>query len=485
MKTYQYTENKRFIGRIKERIKLEQFSLLKNSAILVLYGRRRVGKTELIEQTLGKRHLLKFEGLENQPQSEQIKHVLYQLSRYTGESYLTHLNFKDWAPVLDLIADKIEQGEWTLYFEELQWLANYENKFISALKYVWDNRLRHNPTLRMVLCGSSPSFMINEVIHSRALYNRSQQEMCLQPFTLDETRLFLPKLSHHDIVLAHLTVGGVPEYLKYFRNEPSTFIGICNNAFKKDSFLSHEYQRIFISSLSDNPHYKAIVNYLSQKKFATRQEITKQLEIESGGSLSNVLADLEQCGFIEKYQPYFSKSTKGLVRYCIKDPYLMFYGKFIAPILKNIDAGQYDDNPTHAINQKSYHVWMGYAFERFIRHQQFVIAKILGFSGLPYQWGVYYNRKTIEKEPGYQIDLLYEHSKHVYTICEIKYYADFVGTSVISEMEKKIALFANDKNYTIQKILITNLGATQELIARAYFDRIVTIDDLFSKSQNE
>lgn len=481
MKSLQVIENKAFIWRERECERMEKFAQLNYAAIMIVYGRRRVGKTELIEQIFRNRQLLKFEGLENQPEQEQIQQVLYQLSRYLDASYIAKLNFTTWVEVLDLIADQLEQGEWTLYFEETQWLANYENKFISALKYVWDNRFRHNPDLRVILCGSSPSFMLNQVVHSQALYNRSQHEMYLQPFSLYETTQFLPNLSHHEIVLAYLTLGGIPEYLKYLRDTPSVFLGICENAFTKDSIFSREHKSIFISSLAKNPHYHDIIQYLSLHRFASRDDIAKYLQVSSGGSLTTLLDDLQQCGFIEKYKPFYTESGRGLFRYCIRDPYLMFYYKFVEPITENIEMGQYDKDPTSAINQQSYHTWMGYAFERLIRYNQHLIAKILGFSGLPYRWGVYYNRETSKQVPGYQIDLLYEHSKHVYTIVEIKYHTDLVGPSVISEMERKLELFSNDKKHTIKKVLITTYGITDAVKQRAYFDKVITVDDLFIK----
>jgi AAA+ ATPase superfamily predicted ATPase len=217
---YKVTENKAFIPRDPEKDRLKDFMALSRAAIMSVYGRRRTGKTELIEQTLKNRHLLKFEGHENQPEKEQIAQVLYQASKYFEEPYIANLNYTRWVPVLDLIADHLKEGEVTLYFEELQWLANYEDNLISALKFVWDNKLRHNPKLKLILCGSSPSFMINHVIRSKALYNRSQYEMHLLPFTLQEMRKFLPKLSLHEIILAALTVGGIPEYLQYIRTSP-------------------------------------------------------------------------------------------------------------------------------------------------------------------------------------------------------------------------------------------------------------------------
>lgn len=478
MKSFKPQLNQSFTGRSKEIEQCNQFAQLTEAAIMVVYGRRRVGKTELIEHCFQNRLLLKFEGLENSPQQEQIEHVLYQASIYFEDPIIARLNFTNWVEVLDFIAAQIADEEVTLYFEELQWLANYENKLISALKYVWDNNLRRNPKLRLILCGSSPSFMINQVINSQALYNRSLYKLHLQAFSIAETKEFLPDISKHEVIQAYLSVGGIPEYLKYLKKSSSVFIGVCEHSFKRNGFLNSEYERIFISSLKNNPHYQKIIRFLSHRRYASRNEIAQHLGIKSGGSMTNLIQDLEQCEFIQQYKPFYLDSGRGIYRYCISDPYLMFYYKFIEPVKEGIFSGKYEENPTSAINLNSYHTWMGFAFERLIRANQHLIAKILGFSGLPYRSGVYYSKQTMQAQPGYQIDLLFEHSKHVYTICEVKYHSDLVGPEVISELQEKLNLFPNDRKHTIKKVLITNYGVKDSVIQKAYFDRIITLDDL-------
>ena len=103
---------------------------------------------------------------------------------------------------------------------------------------------------------------------------------------------------------------------------------------KETVFFSGEYERVFISSFKSNPHYQKAIEYLSAKRFATRNEIAEHLKIKSGGSMTRLLEDLQQCGFIEQYKPYQVKSGRGLYRYCIADPYLRFYYKFISPLKK-------------------------------------------------------------------------------------------------------------------------------------------------------
>ncbi len=218
---------------------------------------------------------------------------------------------------------------------------------------------------------------------------------------------------------------------------------------------------------------------MSKKRFLTRQELASLLDVSSGGTLSNLLLDLEKSGFINCYHPFNLGEKTLLKRYSVDDNYLQYYFKFIKPLSKNIESGAYNRNPKAALRLDSYVKWLGFSFERFCRRYHFVIARILQFSGVHYESGAFFNRATDRETPGYQIDLIFERADNVYTICEIKYLQSKVGPSVISEVEKKLSLFPNPKNKTIQKVLICNEGADEALINRAYFDEIITCSQLF------
>lgn len=470
-------ENKDFVGRTYELEKLKSIGERNEASIIVMYGRRRVGKTELLEQAFRNRNIIKFEGIEGLNEKEQLKSVLRQLALYTDDSLPP---VQSWEEFFRLLANYTSQGTWTIYLEELQWLANYKSTLISHLKYAWDNYLRHNPQLLLVLCGSAPSFMIQKVLQSKALYNRSQYEIPLKEFTIIEAKEFLKNRSDKEVFDAYLTVGGLPEYLKWVNRDSSVFLGLCNNSFTTGSFFSREYSRVFTSSLSQNKHYREVIEKLADKKFLSRDELREQLKISSGGTFSSLLLDLENCGFIEKYTPYNVNYNSTLVRYGISDSYLHYYFKFIRPIEKNIDQGVYNQSPKNAVKTDSYYKWLGFSFERWCRKYHHVIAKILGFSGVNYNSGVFFSRKTDKTDKGYQIDLIFERADHVLTICEIKYLQGKASKSIIDEFEKKLALFPNPKNKTIHKVLICPSGADDSLLGASYFDDIITFSDLMN-----
>ena len=478
IKSFNVKKHKNFLGRENELEKLKKIASVKESSIIIMYGRRRIGKTELLEQSFRDRNILKFEGIEGLAEKEQLASAMSQLAQYTGDLILSKVTIDSWREFFQLLVKYTSEGLWTIYLEELQWLANYESKLISELKYVWDNYFRHNENLILILCGSAPSFMLDHVVHSKALYNRSQHEFHLKEFNIFEASLFLKGRSNKEIMDAYLTVGGVPEYLKWISRESSVFLGLCKNSFSSGGFFLCEYEKIFTSSLSKNKYYKEIIEILSKRKFATRGELVKTLKATSGGSLTNVLLDLEKSGFINTYHPFNLKENTTLARYSIDDNYLHYYFKFIHPIRKNIESGMYDQNPKSALKLDSYYKWLGFSFERFCRKYHYIIAKILQFGGVHYQSGVFFSKATEASCPGYQLDLIFERADNVYTICEIKYLQSKVGSEVIADFEKKLALFPNKKNKTIHKVLICSEGVDSALVERSYFDEVITCSEL-------
>ena len=317
------------------------------------------------------------------------------------------------------------------------------------------------------------------MIQSKALYNRAQYEIPLQSFTLKETSELIGNKPQRIIMDAYLTIGGIPEYLKRIKKHSSLFLGICTESFQRGAFFATEHERIFISSLAHNPHYQKIIAYLSHKKFATREEIAKHLKTTLGGGLSDLLHDLASCGFLQEYTPYQLGAKSRLKRYCIQDAYLQFFFKFIEPHLDTIAQGRFNANPVEPVQHHAYSQWLRYSFERYCRAQHHLIATKLGFGGIRYHSGAFFNRETIKEKAGYQIDLLFERADHTITLCEIKYLNKPADKHVIQEFETKIDRFPLPSKHSIQKVLISAEGADQNLINTGYFDAILTLDDFF------
>ena len=368
-------------------------------------------------------------------------------------------------------------GGWTIYLEELQWLASYRSELIAALKLVWDNELRKSKRLKVILCGSSPSFFLNEVIRSRALYNRTTLEIRLDDFPITEARFFLPKPSLRSFFDSYLTVGGIPVYLERLKSKSSPLLSLCENSFTSNGFFVEEINKIFVSTFGTNPLYRKIIEAIARAGSMTREQLVDAVAYSSGGTLTNFVADLELCGFIRKVTP-IGKSRDSLVSYLqIQDPYLHFYYHFIHPKATQIRDGAFDKNPSKALNNRRYTTWLGFAFERFCRRNAHRIAEILGFSAVDYEAGSFFNRRMIEEQTR-QIDLIYRRADRVYTVCEIKYTEAPQDITIIPEFEEKLAPLKKSKSHTLHKVLITASGISEPLAERGYFDRVLRLEDL-------
>jgi AAA+ ATPase superfamily predicted ATPase len=473
--------NPRFIGREHEIARLREIAAQNESAIIVVHGRRRVGKTELIEQVFRERNLLKFEGIEGQDEAYQRRVFMRQLAQYAGDPAIASIEFGSWLEVFEYLSRFVSKGAWTLFFEELQWLSRYDETLVSELKYVWDNKFRRNKNLLLVLCGSAPSFMIGKVLKSKALHNRSMYELPLAEFSLAETReFFSPKRSQQEIMDAYLSVGGIPEYLKYLTRDSSVFLSMCRNSFVSGGFFSAERDRVFVSSLAKNKHYGEIVDFLANRRYATRGQIAAHLQIDPGGTLSTLLTDLELCGFIQHYTPFNMSDKAKLARYAIRDKYLQFYYKFVHPKRGDIAQGSFNRAPAEALSNNAWFTWLGYAFERYCRANHRKLAAVLGFSAVSYTSGVFYSRATDREDPGYQLDLVFKRNDRVLTLCEIKYLRGPAPRSTADEFERKLMRFPGWERQSIHKVLISAHGAEPALANTGYFDRILTLGEIFA-----
>lgn len=493
---YAVTKNPRFVGRRAEWQRLQNIQAQDQARLIVVSGRRRIGKTELIEQFFQKETLLKFEGIELSPEDTrtnkqktifQILQCVKRLSTYLAQPTLAKVMISTWTEFFELLQEIATTRKVVLYFEEVQWLANYQADFFAEMKPFWDDHWRHNKQLTVILCGSAPSFLLRQLLSNRALYGRVQEQILLQPFSLPEIKEYLGKTGSKETMLAALTVGGIPQYLNTLKKQGTILANLCRNSFLPSSPLLSEKDKIFVSRLSHNKNYESIIELLSRRKFATIHEITRNLRgvQKSGGSLTETLADLQSCGFVERYVPLHKSVESKLVRYCISDEYLQWYFCFIKPLRGKIENGHFRDHPMSALNRRSLEALMGFNFERWCRKNAALFARILGFSGVEYESGVFFDKKTKSVAPGFQIDLMYWIKGSKIVICEIKYYEGLVDNAVCDAVKQKMELFQKSQpqyqNYTMEAVLITTEGVKDPQTIGLTFDQVITLKDIFDE----
>ncbi|MFN0078387.1 MAG: AAA family ATPase [Prosthecobacter sp.] len=465
-----------FIGRSEETARLRGAIEARAPKIALVYGRRRIGKTALIRQAIGREPALFIEGLENQTTQAQIASFLDQASRQLRRKLP---QVTTWQTALMELDKALASRRMVIVLDEFQWLANYRQELVSTLKMVWETRLGRKPGRTLILCGSIASFMTTKVLNSSAFYGRIDVTVHLQGFHLAETARMLPKRGTQEILDAQCFTGGVPKYLELLSSGSSIAQGMNDEAFRAHGYFVEEYQRIFTSHFGWNDEFQRLIRALAAAPYGlTRRALAAAAGVDEGGMLTQRLYDLEAAGFISSQRPFDKGHETRLLRYHLSDPWISFYHAFMRTRLKQIREGTRRDL-FNAIRQTgAFRSWMGRAFELVCMRHGDHLAQILGFGSIHYDSGPWFRapRKGIA---GVQIDLAYDRDDKVITLCEMKRQTAPIGCAIIQEVERKAeVLRAEFPGRTIQPVLVVDGPVSREVEASGYFFRILQASEL-------
>jgi uncharacterized protein len=470
-----------FVGRIPQLSILQRASNNRTrSSITAVYGRRRIGKTRLIMEASRKSPILHFEGIEGASSAEQRRHFLKTLARHSGMRAHQIATSGDWEDLLILLAEftasqPVDKKQ-IIFFDEFQWMAAGRNELVGKLKFVWDNYLEQHCNVHLILCGSVSSFLVKKVIRSKAFYGRIDQVINLGPLNFSEVKSgFFPNRSVHEALEFYLDFGGVPKYLEMYEASRSVRLNLADLCFKPEAWFVTEFDRLFTSHFGKSRHYQNVVEFLADRRLATRDEIAGFIGVKSGGRISEILENLILAGFVESYGSVHNPQATSLKRYRISDPYLLFYFRFIYPLRSRIGVSDQGVPLHQALPDKRYEIFLGLAFEHFCYRHASLIAGILGFAAVVYEHGSWFKRK--DQTTGAQIDLLYKRADNVITLCEIKH-SKLVDKSVIKSVEAKAEALGRYGSFTIEKVLISAWKPTAEVYQAGYFSKILTAETL-------
>ena len=476
------------IGRKKEISELLELYGREKAELVAVYGRRRVGKTYLVDETFKGRITFRHAGLSpvegdgqysGQPLKNQLQAFYYSL--ITQGMKKDHCP-KDWLEaffMLEMYLQDIDDGSRQLIFlDELPWMDTPKSGFITGFEAFWNGWACHR-NIMVVISGSANSWMEDKLINNHGgLYGRVTYEIKLSPFTLKESELLLKEkgiaLSRYDIVQSYMIFGGIPFYLNYFKRGYSLAQNVDELFFGKGAKLSLEYGRLF-SSLFTNPDMtKGIVKILgTRSKGYTRKEIISKSGYSDGGSLTKSLSALIASDFVIKYVPF--GCGKREEHYKLIDPFCIFYLKFV----ENRDSMTYGFWVQNVDSQPIV-TWRGYAFENVCFNHIPKIKRALGISGISSEESAW--TKTGDEDKGTQIDLLILRKDNVVNMCEMKFYSDdFVVDREYDELLRRRQSILYEKlprKNTISNTLITTYGIKDNEYKWA-FENVITMEELF------
>lgn len=481
------------IGRDPEKQILDTIYSSREAELVAVYGRRRVGKTYLVKHHFQAKKCVYFHitGIKKGA-------IKVQLERYTkvlGDVFYSGASIKTpdtWMNAFEELTNAIarlpKSRKVVLFFDELPWLANRKSGVLQAIEYFWNRYWVDDKRLKLILCGSSSSWMIDKIIKNRGgLHNRVTRKIKLMPLTLEESKVFIEsqgmQLSQPQLLKLYMAIGGIPYYLKQLSKNHSIDQNINQLFFNSDGLFFNEFDEVFFSLFDEADAYKELVKIIAKSTSGIlRNDLEKQNKLTGkGGYLSKRLDDLEAAGFITGYIP-FEHKRRGTY-YRISDEYCHFYLKWIEPVKAQLKQ----ESNTHywfsIANSPSYYAWTGYAFENICYKHIAQIRKALNIpsSALSSPWR--YSPRAKSKESGAQVDLLFSRPDNSTTLCEIKYtdHQFVIDKQYAENLKNKRSVFIKVTRTRGQVFMamISAGGVKKNKYSDELLSGIVTLDDLF------
>ena len=472
-----YVEN--IIGRKEEIRLLTDYMSSDKAEFVVIYGRRRIGKTFLIKQFFKEQFTFYLSGAENADKSQQLFNFTTALNEYSDTQYPFVDSWQQAFVQLREYLQKVKtRGRKVIFIDELPWFDSPKSGFLSAFEYFWNTYASAKKEIFLVVCGSATSWIMNKIIKNRGgLHNRVTRQLFLNPFTLNETEQFLKAkkmtMPRFQIAECYMIMGGIPYYLEQLEKQYSLAKNIDNLFFKKKGVLREEYAKIYHSLFKSPEKYMQVIETLARKrKGLSRDEVSQFSGISNGGGLTNILEELEQCGFIA-INDNFSSIKKNKI-YQLIDFYSLFYLHFVKD-----KKGTNSDYWSTLTDNTSHRAWAGFSFELLCQSHIEQIKKTLSIGGVVSYLSSW---RSKEAKNGAQIDLIIDRNDNVINLCEMKF------SNKVFTIDKNYDKALQNKKWTFaeevqtKKALHTTMITTYGLKRNMYWHNIqseVTMEDLF------
>ncbi len=477
------------IGRKCEIETLERIFKSKKSEFVAIYGRRRIGKSYLVNEVFGKKIAFKVVGTymrEGDKNYETYRRL--QLDHFHDSLCLAGFDRSEakatcWREAflqLRKLLEGLKSRRKVVFIDELPWLAGPQSsEMIAELGYFWNSWADSQHNIVLVVCGSATSWMLDNVIHDYGgLHGRLTETIKLAPFTLAECEMYYKKngfrLSRYEMCVSYMALGGIPYYLDKLRNH-LTLTENLDNIFFADELIHQEFRDVYAGLYASKERYVDIVKALGTQFYGmTQTEISNAIGMKSGGSLSNLLDNLRESGIIREYPRYGKQRVETV--YQLIDFFSLFYLRFASS--KQTKKGMW--NTIH--RTPTFYTWAGGTFELLciVHLQQLKNALHLASIERSYCWA----GKNAEGR-GAQIDLVME-SRAAQTdyLCEMKFTEGKYGITATDEsvMLNKIGAFAHSKmhrkTHSIQLVLVTTMGLARGEHS-GIINQVISIEDLF------
>ena len=479
--------DKTIIGRKEEYQRLDKCMRERTSQLVIVYGRRRVGKTFLINQYFNDTYAFKLTGSYNEPKEVQLEAFAEELYRRTG---LKKEIPKDWRQAFRELREYIEisslKEKCVVFFDEMPWLDTHKSGFLKAFEFFWNDFGSARNNLVFIVCGSATSWLVDNIEQNKGgLFNRQSCKIFLNPFTLHETEEYLVNKnfswSRYDIAECYMILGGIPYYLSLLDSRLSYSQNIDNLFFRKKSELWDEFDHLYYTLFKTSSNYIKIVSALSKKKEGcTRTEISDLTGLPANGNLTKILKNLIDSGFVR--ENLFFGNKKRETRYQLADYYTCFYFHFLKG-KKRTDEHYW----SNSLDLPARKAWAGLTFEQVCKDHVAQIRRSIGISGVLSEISTWSTKGDKNLGiPGAQIDMLIDRRDRVISLCEMKFSVNdyIIDKNYNEKLRNKMEAFRlqTKTRKALQIIFVTTYGVRQNSYS-GIIQGQVTLDDLFESAR--
>ena len=428
-----------FIGRERE---LASLDILYNSGkfeFVVLYGRRRVGKTALINHFIGGKNAIYFMGVESNAK-QNLENFSKSIIEYAS-GIAADTSFASFQAALEAVFQLSEKERVILVIDEYPYVARASKSLASTLQLLID-KYKDQSKLMLILCGSSMSYMEDHVLAYKApLYGRRTAQIKLQPFDFVETCRYFKSFSAEDKALAYGVMGGTPQYLLQMNDRLSIEENIKNTYLNPTSSLYEEPTNLLKQEVREPAIYTAIITAIATG--ASRMSEIANKVGENTNICASYLKNLVTLGIVQKETPYGEKASKKSV-YSIDDNMFRFWYRFVPENASMIARGAAD--LVYKRIEPHLSTYMGKVFEEICK--QYLWRLLLSgqspieFTSLGRWWG----NDPIHKCQA-EIDIMGEQDKSTALFAECKWTAEKVDIAVLRTLMERSELFPYEKKH--------------------------------------
>ena len=454
-----------------------------SSSLAVVSGRRRIGKSTLVEPFAARSNcrFVEIEGLAPDPKmtnERQLANFCERLARATGTP---EAKADSWAKAFDALDAAVPRNARAVVFlDEISWMGGYDPAFPALLKNAWDTQLSRRSRLILVLAGSVSAWIQDNILRSKAFVGRISLDITLPELPLANCRAFWGRKADRtptrDLVDVLSVTGGVPKYLQEIDPSLPPDENIRRLCFRPEGYLFKDFDSIFGDVFGAAAAKRRILGALVGGP-ASASELAARFGVESNGHFSDDLRDLELAGFVASSAGKNPETGGAIreVRYRLRDNYTRFYLKFVEPKREAIANGLFRFTTLERL--PGWESIMGLQFENLVLNNLRTLCPLVGLGGRLVTSAAPYVRRRSASSPGVQIDLLVQTPKSMYVV-EVKR-RDRIGESVEAEVQAKVERLRPPRGIAVRTVLVYDGILAPEVEESGYFDYLVPVERLF------